>query len=170
VSHRNQASGLGHPAVDVLSIDWMATSFGQVFDDASLPLVPPDLAALGGGQFRIRGECSVCGGPASFFQIEGTLTELVLGPPVGDANGDGVVSGADFTIWADHFGSGPGATEAPGDFSGDGFVTGADYVIWADNFGISTTAVPEPATLTMLGGALLLVALWTCRGRMGVVR
>ncbi|MBX9791347.1 MAG: S8 family serine peptidase [Pirellulales bacterium] len=54
----------------------------------------------------------------------------------GDANSNGRVTGADYTIWADHFLHFPsgGATWQDGDFSGDGSVTGADYTIWADNF------------------------------------
>jgi PKD repeat protein len=54
----------------------------------------------------------------------------------GDANGDGSVTDADYTIWADHY----GATDASvdmGDFNGDGAVTDADYTIWADHYGQS---------------------------------
>jgi hypothetical protein len=71
----------------------------------------------------------------------------------GDANGDGAVTDADYTVWADHYGQ----TDADvwmGDFNGDGAVTDADYTIWADNYGEALAAVPEPAS-----GALLLVAL-----------
>lgn len=61
----------------------------------------------------------------------------------GDANRDLVVSGADYTIWADHFGqdvpSGFPLLVSPysyGDFNDDQHVTGADYTIWADHFGV----------------------------------
>ena len=52
---------------------------------------------------------------------------------------DGVVDGADYTVWADHFGIqaqelGP----KDGDFNCDGEIDGADYTIWADHFGKST--------------------------------
>ena len=60
-----------------------------------------------------------------------------FGPAVlmGDANQDGVVDGADYTAWADHFLQNGGRAE--GDFSGDGFVDGADYSVWADHFGVA---------------------------------
>jgi len=75
-------------------------------------------------------------------------------PIPGDANWDGMVTDADYTIWADSYGS----TEyLRADFNGDGTVTDADYTIWADNYrtGVPGVAVPEPATLVLLGlGAL----------------
>jgi YD repeat-containing protein len=57
----------------------------------------------------------------------------------GDANSDGTVSDADYTIWADHYGM-VGASFAQGDFNGTGTVTEADYTIWADNYGQSAAA------------------------------
>jgi parallel beta helix pectate lyase-like protein/SdrD B-like protein len=57
----------------------------------------------------------------------------------GDANGDGAVSDADYTIWADHYGT-IGATWSTGDFNGDGSVTDADYTVWADNYGAGASA------------------------------
>jgi GEVED domain-containing protein/Big-like domain-containing protein len=52
----------------------------------------------------------------------------------GDANGDGAVTDADYTIWADNYGSTSGNWNI-GDFNGDGNVSDADYTIWADNYG-----------------------------------
>lgn len=74
----------------------------------------------------------------------------------GDANGDRLVDGADFTIWADNFGD----TVTPltnGDFTNDGMVDGADFTVWADNFGAtpgSPASVPEPSGLVLAGLAL----------------
>lgn len=60
----------------------------------------------------------------------------------GDANGDGVVDTADYTIWADNYLQ-TSATFFQGDFNGDGIVDAADYTIWADNFqGASAAALP----------------------------
>jgi len=67
---------------------------------------------------------------------------LLIGAPArdgpsepGDANHDGVVDGADYTIWADNYEPGVGGkTWEQGDFTGDGIVDGADYCVWADNF------------------------------------
>jgi hypothetical protein len=52
----------------------------------------------------------------------------------GDANRDGSVDGADYTLWADNFG-GADVDFGRGDFNCDGAVDGADYTLWADNFG-----------------------------------
>jgi MYXO-CTERM domain-containing protein len=67
----------------------------------------------------------------------------------GDANGDGAVSDADYTLWADHYGA-IGATFAMGDFNGDGEVTDADYTIWADHYGQAAGDVPEPGAMALL--------------------
>lgn len=56
----------------------------------------------------------------------------------GDANRDNRVTGADFTLWADHFGAASPEFHE-GDFNGDGSVSGADYTIWADFFGVDLT-------------------------------
>jgi PEP-CTERM motif len=76
---------------------------------------------------------------------------------LGDANGDGIVSDADYTIWADHYGQ-TGVARSMGDFNGSGSVTEADYTIWADNYGAAIGSVPEPAALALLslGAAALL--------------
>jgi hypothetical protein len=71
----------------------------------------------------------------------------VIDPAPGDANVDGVVSDADYTIWADNFGA-VDATWYMGDFNGDGQVTDGDYTIWADNFN-AATATPEPTSLAL---------------------
>lgn len=89
------------------------------------------------------------GGPTYF-----PMAPYVLFEPVpGDATLDGQVTGADYTVWADHFGLHPGnALYRDGDFTGDGFVTGADFTIWADHFGEGTApaqSVPEPQSIMM---------------------
>jgi hypothetical protein len=86
-------------------------------------------------------------------------------PELGDANGDRLVTGADYTIWADHFEQLVRLGPAVGDFNSDGKVTGADYTIWADNFDQFASAalpsaavlmaVPEPATATLAAVALV---------------
>jgi methionine-rich copper-binding protein CopC len=64
-----------------------------------------------------------------------TATATVVESILGDANGDGAVTDADYTIWADNYGTQSGATQETGDFNGDGAVTDADYTLWADNYG-----------------------------------
>ncbi len=83
----------------------------------------------------------------------------------GDANWDGRVDGADYTIWADHYGQ----TGVPawssggwsvGNFNEDATVDGADYTLWADNYLFGTggdapmgrsALLPEPGTILLLG-------------------
>jgi parallel beta-helix repeat protein len=74
----------------------------------------------------------------------------MLGTEYGDANLDGLVSDADYTVWADSYGQATGW--AGGDFNGTGVATEADYTIWADyyGFGASQADVPEPCALGLL--------------------
>lgn len=77
----------------------------------------------------------------------------------GDANGDGVVDGADYTLWADHY-LATGRMWPEGDFTGDGIVDGADYTIWADHYApaqLALAAVPEPSTLGLLTAGCVVV-------------
>jgi hypothetical protein len=77
-----------------------------------------------------------------------TLTRSVTGPTPspspspnptgtrkpGDANGDGLVNGLDYVVWAGKYGqnvSGP----TNGDFNNSGHVDGQDYFIWLTNYG-----------------------------------
>ena len=51
----------------------------------------------------------------------------------GDANGDNLVDGTDYSIWHSKYNqSALGA--ANGDFDNNGFVDGPDYVIWLNNY------------------------------------
>lgn len=81
------------------------------------------------------------------------LAEVVADALLGDYNGNGMVDAADYTVWADSFGS---TTALAADSNGDGVVNAADYTVWADNFGNSTASVgtsvvvPEPASLVLV--------------------
>ena len=97
--------------------------------------------------------------------VNGTLTSISgydawLIP--GDANMDTYVDQADYTIWSDNYDPGGSGTAIwrTADFNGDGLVTDADYTIWANHYTgpPSPSAVPEPATLSLLGvGALAML-------------
>ncbi|MFA6133371.1 MAG: dockerin type I domain-containing protein [Phycisphaerae bacterium] len=81
----------------------------------------------------------------------------------GDANNDLKVSTGDLALLAGNWGTQSGATWAGGDFNGDGAVTTGDLSLLAGNWGfgvevgpapsMDSTAVPEPASLTLLACA-----------------
>jgi len=90
----------------------------------------------------------------------------------GDATLDGVVDGADYTLWADNYLQSGGFVQ--GDFNSDGVIDGADYTVWADNYllnvngpspSLAISAVPEPATWSLLavGAAVLAAARWRAK-------
>ncbi|MEZ6073478.1 MAG: PQQ-dependent sugar dehydrogenase [Pirellulales bacterium] len=96
----------------------------------------------------------------------GEVFLLTADPLTGDANGDFLVDGLDYLVWANHFGDDPAAdppgAPANGDFNGDGRVDGLDYVAWAENFGADldgSVAVPEPSALALctVAGAVALL-------------
>jgi hypothetical protein len=79
-------------------------------------------------------------------------------PPANNAdfNGDNVVDGKDFLIWQRGFGLTGQPNKSTGDANGDGNVNAADLTIWKSKFGgppaeVAVSAVPEPATLGLLG-------------------
>ncbi len=87
----------------------------------------------------------------------------------GDANGDGIVDGADFLAWnTNKFSSGTNWTT--GDFNSDGTTDGQDFVVWnshkftsADQ-AVGINVVPEPNGIVLLIWAMNAVYL-ASRGR-----
>ena len=97
-----------------------------------------------------------------------TLETIVI---PGDGNGDGMVNGLDYIIWASNFGADP-APDPPGsptngDYDDDGKVDGLDYIVWSMNFDTAdpnASAVPEPGGAVMVMLALLAVGTTRHRG------
>ena len=74
-------------------------------------------------------------------------------PLIGDANGDGLVTGADLISVQQNFGN-VGPAPLQGDANNDGLVTGADLISVQQNFGNTLAPVgaevPEPASACLL--------------------
>ncbi|MGL4511884.1 MAG: hypothetical protein ACRCT8_02240 [Lacipirellulaceae bacterium] len=75
----------------------------------------------------------------------------------GDFNGDGLVNGADYSVWRDNLSAtGEGALNGGG--NGDGVVNWADHAMWAAHYGegaLTGTPIPEPAACLLLGLGVL---------------
>jgi hypothetical protein len=91
--------------------------------------------------------------------------------PFADFNFDGTVNALDYIAWRNHLGTTSGATLDQGDADGDGDVDDDDYRIWkqdfgttidmaalADTEGLSPSALPEPATISLLFLSFLALA------------
>lgn len=87
---------------------------------------------------------------------------LNLSGPVGvpgDYNANGIVDGADYVVWRKNQGLLTGGTPSKGDGNGDGAVDNADYQFWRARFGntsgagsgLNSGAVPEPASVLLIG-------------------
>jgi hypothetical protein len=164
-SRNNRWIGLERDApVDDLNIRWFTTTApqpGTVFDSVRLPLDPPSLRELGGGQFTIFGQCSRCAGPAAFFRIEGTLDSLFEIAPPGDMNGDGRIDRRDVADVVPYLGTGDHEPLTNGDLDGDGAVTLVDLSLGQAGLTaalLPATAVPEPGTLAVAIAGLA----WVC--------
>ncbi|MEM1027614.1 MAG: PEP-CTERM sorting domain-containing protein, partial [Planctomycetota bacterium] len=122
----------------------LADTVTGTFDNIALP-------TLGGGlEFDVLYEASRV-----------ALSVVAINLLAGDYNGNGVVDAADYTVWADNFGS---TSALAADGNGNGVVDAADYTIWADNFGTSAAAnqgltmIPEPTSLALLAAGVGLTA------------
>ncbi|MEM6854755.1 MAG: peptidylprolyl isomerase [Planctomycetota bacterium] len=131
------------------------TAFGRVIDGLDLllngtaALTPVNLSGL----FLDGAYVSV---PVEDFEnpldLDNWVSYTVSTVLQGDYNGDGFVNAADYTAWADNFGS---LTELDADGNYDGVVDAADYTIWADNFGQTSgntapSTIPEPTTAALI--------------------
>lgn len=97
-------------------------------------------------------------------------------PQPGDFNKDRVVDAADYAVWRDSFGLAGYHLAADG--NGNGQVDQDDYLVWKQNFGKiwsptasggvlpgSASSVPEMASITSLGSAIVLLGIGRRRSR-----
>ncbi len=89
----------------------------------------------------------------------GDLGYPLVTPLLGDYSDNGAVDAADYTVWRDNLGA---SVTLPNDDT-PGSVTPEDYDVWQANFGggaASAASIPEPTTLLLAGGTLLVGHLW----------
>ncbi len=146
----------GDITIGTVASGTVTVNAGPMQDDISIRLAGLDdstLEANGSVTFRLNftGGTGEFGSPASghhlFLDNVGVAGDI-LGLP-GDFNGDGVVDGADFTVWRDHLGA---TDESAIDFNGDGGgIDISDYLYWRENFGRTSPnpVVPEPSCLSL---------------------
>jgi O-glycosyl hydrolase/regulation of enolase protein 1 (concanavalin A-like superfamily) len=77
------------------------------------------------------------------FGGEDTDTATVTVTPLPDYNGNGVVDGADYTVWRDTLGQSGLTPYSGADGDGDGMVDSDDFLVWKANFGAT---VPSPGS------------------------
>jgi hypothetical protein len=161
----------------VLLFDGDGNRLPQIFENASAVNSMLEVTGVNGDEVDLRLTLDVLA-PARFFvdqylatitlsgQIVATATvNLAPGLP-GDANGDDMVDGLDYLIWAENFGDDPAddppGSPANGDLNDDNVVDGLDYLFWASNFGASTDGitVPEPSLAVLCGPLALVVLGW----------
>jgi hypothetical protein len=103
------------------------------------------------------------GNPGNSRRYPMNMTSSAVAAHPGDFDSDGDVDGADFVAWQTNFPKATEATLAQGDADSDGDVDGADFVVWQTNFpftpGGGTAAVPEPASVSLALGGIVLLAL-----------
>lgn len=183
--------GAEYVAIDFGEIEYIGrwgNSTGQTSDDWHISNLtdnsgsgstgPPDWRQSFTGEHGdlASGDPNVAPGqPSDSVELESTrgvpygtkLTNNVGGPNyiTGDANGDGIVDAADYTVWRDTKNStGNEANHPAADENHDFVVDDADRALWAANYGspnatvvVPTSAVPEPTSLALLGVASLLL-------------
>jgi hypothetical protein len=85
----------------------------------------------------------------------------------GDYNNDRIVNAADYTTWRNTLGANATPQGSGADGVPDGLIDGADYTFWKTHFGqvvagsgggsAQASGVPEPSTVMLLLGGLLLI-------------
>ncbi|MEZ6069910.1 MAG: aspartyl protease family protein [Pirellulales bacterium] len=145
-----EAGTLGVQTTEGVSLEWSGMNVGVLDIDPSIAgVLGMDLLTSGW-----LGKFFDPGAPDGYLQnvhfdfreadnLTGTMildvtaaADVVQGTPdAGDVNGDGVVDGLDYLLWAGGFDQFDGdATWGDGDMNDDGYVNGLDYLIWSQNF------------------------------------
>lgn len=171
VAHRVVVAYDLDAAVSTLWVDpWSAASY-HVTNTTGIGL---PIIGLNWFSFRVDGTSANSGDKTVDNLIVATTFEESWLPPPNDLpsadfNGDGKVNAADLVVWKTYFPSATGHTIFDGDADHDGDVDGADFIVWQTNYsasnGIPNVMVPEPSTIKLSMGALLLCLLRCNRPR-----
>ncbi len=136
------------------TFDTLTLTGSQIPKDGVNSLTDTDLTIEGGADVMVVGVNS----PTNFAGATGSVN---LGSALipGDFTGNGVVDGADLTVWRTNFGATGAPTVSQGNADADGDVDGRDFLIWQRNVGNSSvTAIPEPGAAKIAAIAGVVVA------------
>ena len=141
---------VGNDHYDLVTIDFNDGNGPQEVrteDNGSLvPIGQPAITAQGVDGFVFTDT----GWKQASYMFDNIFIEILSAALPGDANNDGLVTGADLISVQQNFGK-TGDPGLPGDANNDGLVTGADLISVQQNFGKAATApVPEAAAIAML--------------------
>jgi hypothetical protein len=164
VTFLNQSVAINNAAGNWTQVDGVGTTNGHTNQTihVAIPLTNWIVAAGSSSYsiyFALNGNWGSL--PATVFFDNLRLVNLTA-PLTGDFNRDGYVEAADYSLWRKTLGS---TTDLRADANINGVVDAADYQLWKSNLGStgtgggstsSNSAVPEPATLLLCGGALLI--------------
>ena len=160
-------SGLNSGIANELTWHNLAVNFNQSDDTLGIYvdevlLGVLDLTTFAGGIYADYSMDAVGIGVRGMGWVDNTL---IGGLRAGDANGDGMVDEQDAAILSENWQTIGGANWGQGDFNKDGNVDDIDATIMAANwlYGVPAESVPEPSTITLLLGALVLLSF--CRQR-----
>ncbi len=142
---------------------WAWNPAGQALFQLAMPVLAPATTAEDPTNVEFGG----ADGRTLFIAAGKSLYGIELNvpsPALGDYNGDGTVSAADYTVWRNSLGT---TTDLSADGNGNKVIDADDYDVWRAHFGTTlgsggasiSRAVPEPsgiafACLAAFGGLL----------------
>lgn len=147
---------------------WAWNPAGQPLFQLAMPVIAPATTA----EDPTNVEFGDADGRTLFITAGKSLYGIELNvpsPALGDFDGDGNVTAADYTVWRDTLGS---KANLSADGDGSKVIDAGDYDVWRTHFGNAlggggalSQAVPEPGGLTLVAGWFLLLSAMRSRRR-----